>query len=112
MIDCVLTISSTFRIVMLGLAPSTTEIMVNCKLAREMSQTSTVYYQGWITQISKLLSVKEQPGRQAKWRTIRAELTQEWELAPSQGGGAQAEEGEGQCRGGEVVGERRINIWG
>ena len=76
------------------------EIMYNCKLAREMSQTSMVYYQGVITQISKLLSVMEQPGWQAKWRTIRAELTQEWELAPSQGGGAQAEEGEGQCRGG------------
>ena len=50
---------------MLGLAPSTTEIMDNCKLAREMSQTSMVYYQGVITQISKLLSVMEQPGRQA-----------------------------------------------
>ena len=138
-----LTIFSTFRIVMLGLAPSTTEIMDNCKLAREMSQTSMVYYQGVITQISKLLSVMEQPGRQA-------ELPQEWELVrniqtshsfprkvssilllskkrmsppetktssarpppPSPGGGAQAEGGEGQCRGGEVVGERRLDIWG
>ena len=31
---------------------------------------------------------------------------------PSPGGGAQAEGGEGQCRGGEVVGERRLDIWG
>ena len=31
---------------------------------------------------------------------------------PYPGGGAQAEGGEGQCRGGEVVGERRLDIWG
>jgi len=61
------------------------DIMDNCKLAREMSlmgnyETSTVYYQGVITQISKLLTVMEEPARQAKWRNIQAELTQEWEL--------------------------------
>ena len=55
---------------MLGMAPSTMDIMDNCKLAREMSlmgnyETSTVYYQGVITQISKLLTVRgrNQPGR-------------------------------------------------
>ena len=42
---------------MLGMAPSTTDIMDNCKLAREMSlmgnyETSTIcYHQGVINQI-------------------------------------------------------------
>ena len=40
-------------------------------------ETSTVYYQGVITQISKLLTVMEEPARQAKWRDIQAELAQE-----------------------------------
>ena len=67
------------------MAPSTTDIMENCKLAREMSlmgnyETSTVYYQGVITQVSKLLTVLEDPSRQAMWRTIQTELTQEFEL--------------------------------
>ena len=62
---------------MLGMAPSTTDIMDNCKLAREMSlmgnyETSTVYYQGVITQISKLLTELAEPAQQAKWRNIQA----------------------------------------
>merc|ERR1719318_2351815 len=62
----------------MGMAPSTTDIMDNCKLAREMSLMGN--YQGVITQISKLLTVMEEPARQPKWRNIQAKLTQECEL--------------------------------
>merc|ERR1719167_1563603 len=78
--------STSAKIVMFdGMAPSTYEIMDNCKLAREMSlignyETSSVYYQGVITQITKLLSVIEDPSRQQIWRTIQSELSQEYEL--------------------------------
>ena len=70
---------------MYGMAPNTTDIMENCKLAREMSlmgnyETSTVYYQGAINQISKLLTVIEDPSRQVTWKNIRTELTQEFEI--------------------------------
>ena len=58
---------------------------VNLQLAREMSlignyETATVYYQGVIQQIHRLLATIEDPGRKLKWQQIQGEVAQEYDV--------------------------------
>jgi len=60
-------------------------ICENTKLAREMSlmgnyESATVYYQGVIQQIAKLLGSMEDQGRRMKWQQIQGEVAQEYEV--------------------------------
>ena len=55
------------------------------QLAREMSlignyETATVYYQGVIQQIHRLLATIEDPGRKLKWQQIQGEVAQEYDV--------------------------------
>ena len=55
------------------------------KLAREMSllgnyETASVYYQGVIQQIHRLLSTIDDPGRKQKWQQIQGEVAQEYDV--------------------------------
>ena len=62
-----------------------TDICENTKLAREMSllgnyETASVYYQGVIQQIHRLLSTIDDPGRKQKWQQIQGEVAQEYDV--------------------------------
>jgi len=64
---------------------SMTDICENTKLAREMSllgnyETASVYYQGVIQQIHRLLSTIDDPGRKQKWQQIQGEVAQEYDV--------------------------------
>ena len=57
------------------MAVSINEICENTKLAREMAlmgnyETSSVYYQGVVQQIHKLLSTISDPTRKGKWQHV------------------------------------------
>jgi len=61
------------------------DICENTKLAREMSllgnyETATVYYQGVIQQIHRLLGTIEDQGRKMKWQQIQGEVAQEYDV--------------------------------
>jgi len=61
------------------------EICENTKLAREMSllgnyETASVYYQGVIQQIHRLLGTIEDQGRKTKWQQIQGEVAQEYDV--------------------------------
>jgi len=67
------------------MAVSLQDICENTKLAREMSlignyETATVYYQGVIQQIHRLLATIEDPGRKLKWQQIQGEVAQEYDV--------------------------------
>jgi len=67
------------------MALSITDICENTKLAREMSllgnyETASVYYQGVIQQIHRLLSTIDDPGRKQKWQQIQGEVAQEYDV--------------------------------
>ena len=62
-----------------------TFVMMPFQLAREMSlignyETATVYYQGVIQQIHRLLATIEDPGRKLKWQQIQGEVAQEYDV--------------------------------
>jgi len=57
----------------------------NTKLAREMSllgnyESASVYYQGVIQQIHRLLGTIEDQGRKMKWQQIQGEVVQEYDV--------------------------------
>eukprot|EP00095_Tigriopus_kingsejongensis_P007329 maker-scaffold589_size129586-snap-gene-0.38 protein:Tk07329 transcript:maker-scaffold589_size129586-snap-gene-0.38-mRNA-1 annotation:"katanin p60 atpase-containing" len=67
------------------MAISVSEICENTKLAREMSlignyETASVYYQGVIQQIHRLLSGLDDLGRKYKWQQIQGEIAQEYDV--------------------------------
>lgn len=67
------------------MAISVSDICENTKLAREMSlignyETASVYYQGVIQQIHRLLSGLDDPGRKYKWQQIQGEIAQEYDV--------------------------------
>lgn len=67
------------------MAVSLLDICENTKLAREMSllgnyETASVYYQGVIQQIHRLLGTIEDPGRKYKWQQIQGEVAQEYDV--------------------------------
>ena len=67
------------------MAVSITDIGENTKLAREMSllgnyETSTVYYQGVVQQIHRLLGTIDDPVRKMKWQQIQGEIAQEYDV--------------------------------
>jgi len=67
------------------MAVSMTDICENTKLAREMSllgnyETASVYYQGVIQQIHRLLSTIDDQGRKQKWQQIQGEVAQEYDV--------------------------------
>ena len=43
-------------------------------------ETASVYYQGVIQQIHRLLSTLEDPGRKTKWQQIQGEIAQEYDV--------------------------------
>ena len=43
-------------------------------------ETATVYYQGVIQQIHRLLATIEDPGRKLKWQQIQGEVAQEYDV--------------------------------
>ena len=56
------------------------------QLAREMAlignyETASVYYQGVIQQIHRLLATIEDPSRKLKWQQIQGEVAQEYDLS-------------------------------
>ena len=60
-------------------------LFVLLQLAREMSllgnyETASVYYQGVIQQIHRLLSTIDDPGRKQKWQQIQGEVAQEYDV--------------------------------
>lgn len=67
------------------MAVSLQDICENTKLAREMSllgnyETASVYYQGVIQQIHRMLATIEDPGRKMKWQQIQGEVAQEFDV--------------------------------
>ena len=67
------------------MAVSITDIGENTKLAREMSllgnyETSTVYYQGVVQMIHRLLGTIDDPVRKMKWQQIQGEIAQEYDV--------------------------------
>eukprot|EP00090_Calanus_glacialis_P040471 TRINITY_DN7058_c0_g1_i1.p1 TRINITY_DN7058_c0_g1~~TRINITY_DN7058_c0_g1_i1.p1 ORF type:complete len:518 (+),score=178.48 TRINITY_DN7058_c0_g1_i1:237-1790(+) len=67
------------------MAVSVSDICENTKLAREMSllgnyETATVYYQGVVQQIHRLLGSIDDPGRKIKWQQIQGEVAQEYDV--------------------------------
>lgn len=67
------------------MAVSLQDICENTKLAREMSllgnyETASVYYQGVIQQIHRMLGTIEDPGRKLKWQQIQGEVAQEYDV--------------------------------
>jgi len=67
------------------MAISLQDICDNTKLAREMSllgnyETASVYYQGVIQQIHRMLATIEDPGRKLKWQQIQGEVAQEYDV--------------------------------
>lgn len=70
------------------MALSMSDICENTKLAREMSllgnyETASVYYQGVIQQIHRLLSTIDDPGRKQKWQQVQGEVAQEYDVVKS-----------------------------
>ena len=66
------------------MAVSINDICENTKLAREMAltgnyDTSTVYYQGVIQQIHRLLGSIIDSNRKAKWQQVQHQIVQEFE---------------------------------
>ena len=66
------------------MAVSINDICENTKLAREMAlmgnyESSTVYYQGVIQQIHRLLMTIEDPTRKSKWQSVQSEIAAEYE---------------------------------
>ena len=64
---------------------SVSDICENTKLAREMSllgnyETATVYYQGVVQQIHRLLGSIDDPVRKMKWQQIQGEVAQEYDV--------------------------------
>jgi len=62
-----------------------TDICDNTKLAREMSllgnyETASVYYQGVVQQIHRLLGSIDDPVRKMKWQQIQGEIAQEYDV--------------------------------
>ena len=60
-------------------------ILILFQLAREMSlignyETASVYYQGVIQQIHRLLATVEDPSRKLKWQQIQGEIAQEYDV--------------------------------
>ena len=60
-------------------------IKMHFQLAREMSllgnyETASVYYQGVIQQIHRMLATIEDPGRKLKWQQIQGEVAQEYDV--------------------------------
>ena len=43
-------------------------------------ETASVYYQGVIQQIHKMLATIEDPGRKQKWQQIQGEVAQEYDV--------------------------------
>ena len=43
-------------------------------------ETASVYYQGVIQQIHRMLSTIEDPGRKLKWQQIQGEVAQEYDV--------------------------------
>ncbi|XP_054270368.1 katanin p60 ATPase-containing subunit A-like 1 [Macrosteles quadrilineatus] len=73
-----------FEVVMTVMAVSINEICENTKLAREMAlmgnyETSSVYYQGVIQNIQKLLISIADNTRKAKWQQIQKQVVSEYE---------------------------------
>eukprot|EP00092_Neocalanus_flemingeri_P007562 GFUD01008161.1.p1 GENE.GFUD01008161.1~~GFUD01008161.1.p1 ORF type:complete len:514 (-),score=179.05 GFUD01008161.1:100-1641(-) len=67
------------------MAVSVSDICENTKLAREMSllgnyETATVYYQGVVQQIHRLLGSIDDPVRKMKWQQIQGEVAQEYDV--------------------------------
>ncbi|CAB4055773.1 KATNA1 [Lepeophtheirus salmonis] len=67
------------------MAVTVSDICENTKLAREMSlmgnyETASVYYQGCIQQIHRLLATIEDPLRKRKWQTIQGQIAQEYDV--------------------------------
>jgi len=67
------------------MALSISDICENTKLAREMSllgnyETASVYYQGVIQQIHRLLATIDDPSRKQKWQLIQGEVVQEYDV--------------------------------
>ena len=61
------------------------DVLIFFQLAREMSltgnyETASVYYQGVIQQIHRLLATIEDPGRKLKWQQIQGEIAQEYDV--------------------------------
>ena len=72
-----------FRFIIMAISVS--DIGENTKLAREMSlmgnyETATVYYQGVVQQIHRLLGTIDDPGRKMKWQQIQGEIAQEYDV--------------------------------
>ncbi|PSN43604.1 Katanin p60 ATPase-containing subunit A-like 1 [Blattella germanica] len=66
------------------MAVSINEICENTKLAREMAlmgnyETASVYYQGVVQQIHKLLMTISDPTRKGKWQLVQQQIAQEYE---------------------------------
>lgn len=64
------------------MAVSVSEICENTKLARDMAltgnyETSTVYYQGVIQQIQRLLVTIVDTTRKAKWQVVQHQIVKE-----------------------------------
>jgi len=67
------------------MAISVSDICDNTKLAREMSllgnyETASVYYQGVVQQIHRLLGSIDDPVRKMKWQQIQGEVAQEYDV--------------------------------
>jgi len=67
------------------MAISVSDICENTKLAREMSllgnyETASVYYQGVVQQIHRLLGSIDDPVRKMKWQQIQGEVAQEYDV--------------------------------
>jgi len=66
------------------MAVSISEICENTKLAREMAlmgnyDTSSVYYQGVVQQIHKLIITIADATRKAKWQLVQHQIAEEFE---------------------------------
>ena len=46
-------------------------------------ETASVYYQGVIQQIHRLLSTIDDPGRKQKWQQVQGEVAQEYDVVKS-----------------------------
>ncbi|QQP35587.1 Katanin p60 ATPase-containing subunit A1, partial [Caligus rogercresseyi] len=67
------------------MAVPVSDICENTKLARENSlmgnyETASVYYQGCIQQIHRLLPSMEDPLRKRKWQTIQGQIAAEYDV--------------------------------
>jgi len=67
------------------MAINVSDICENTKLAREMSlignyETASVYYQGVVQEIHRLLGTIDDPVRKMKWQQIQGEVAQEYDV--------------------------------